>query len=428
MKTIDKIMNNRMCSKKLTKLVVDNFASHPYLWAFVICLGLDPFFLGAMEPSRAILCAGVGCFLLVGIYFLADLDKYRAQLNSLLIIGLGFFLKLYYVLITSIYTRQYDVSPFGENGTLGIWSGHAFYMDYLMKNWSLPDFNISFFGQMTHPPLHHFIGAVWIYLSEHLFLFGHDPSRESLQMLTLFYSMCIVISSYQILRHFRLEGSKLYIPLLLISFQPVFIRFSALINNDALCVVFILASVVSALKWFEEKNIRDLIAMAICTGCALMTKISAIMLLGPLALLFVFALIEDKKLWKHLVVFCLICLPLGFWFSLRSYIKFDIPLLYVQKMPPSDDSFNGDKSYWDNISDLSLSPLKYPFLQIRNRTESGCNDRNPIIIALKTSLFGESINEKTFTDHKRGVEFVAKLLFIVNIFINLMAVMTMLLY
>ncbi|MBQ7529470.1 hypothetical protein IJT10_06165, partial [bacterium] len=132
-------------------------------------------------------------------------------------------------------------------------------------------------------------------------------------------------------------------------------------------------------------------------------------------------------LWKHLVVFCLICLPLGFWFSLRSYIKFDIPLLYVQKMPPSDDSFNGDKSYWDNISDLSLSPLKYPFLQIRNRTESGCNDRNPIIIALKTSLFGESINEKTFTDHKRGVEFVAKLLFIVNIFINLMAVMTMLL-
>lgn len=420
-----------MDTKKLTKVVIDNLCAHPYLWALLICLLIDPFFLGAAEHNKAMWSFAGGSVLVLGAYLFADREKYLPQLNSLLIMGVGFFLKLYYVLVTSIYTRQYDVSPFGENGVFGIWSGHAFYIDYLMKYWSLPDFNIRLFGQMTHPPLHHFIGAVWIYISEHLFLFGHDPSRESLQMLTLFYSMCIVISSYKILRHFHLEGWKLYLPLLLISFQPVFIRFAALINNDVLCVALIMAAVVSALQWFEKKKLRDLIVMALCTGCALMTKISAIMFLGPLFLLFIFALIEERRLWKHVVIFCLLCLPLGFWFSLRSYLKFDIPLLYVQKMPPSDDSYNGDKSYVDNLCSLSPSPLKYPFLQIKHRTESGINDRNPLIVALKTSLFGEGINTKTFANHgnfaKGGIVLSAKILFVVNLFINFIALVTMIL-
>ena len=69
---------------------------------------------------------------LLGLYYLADFKKYRTQLNSLLIIGLGMCLKLYYVLVTSVDNRQHDVYSFSDD------CGHAGYIEYLLNNHHLP--------------------------------------------------------------------------------------------------------------------------------------------------------------------------------------------------------------------------------------------------------------------------------------------------
>ena len=230
--------------RKITEKIVESLASHPYLWSLVICLLLNPLFFASTEyiPKNALyletllIVIGTTCYLLykfkygklrlgvfiilellcillslflanfyahslqkamwvmifgwifsLTLYFNADFSKYRLQLNSLLIMGMGFFLKFYYVLGTSIYDRQYDVNRFGEvYGQPGLMGGHAFYIDYLANFWHLPDFDVRLIPQCYHPPLHHIFSAIWIYINEHIFLVGREPALESLQTVTLF--------------------------------------------------------------------------------------------------------------------------------------------------------------------------------------------------------------------------------------------------
>ena len=145
--------------------------------------------LYTQSQSKAMWHFAGGCSVIVILYYLTDIKKYRTQLNALLIMGLGFCLKLYYVLVTSVYTRQHDVRSFGGD------SGHAGYIEYLLFEHKLPDFDIRERWQFCHPPLHHAISALWIYVNENIMQVGHNQARESLQTLTLFYSVCIIISA-----------------------------------------------------------------------------------------------------------------------------------------------------------------------------------------------------------------------------------------
>ncbi|MDE7138123.1 MAG: hypothetical protein K2O29_06670, partial [Ruminococcus sp.] len=315
-----------MNRKNLTETIIKSISSHPYLFALGICLIINPFFLGATYniPSNALwietfiitalififgyyryktdklnksgfiiftvsavianlsavslyassenkaLWHFTGGYIIIFIlYCLADSKKYRTQLNSLLIIGTGFLLKMYYVLQTSVYTRQHDLGSFGSD------AGHAGYIEYLLFNHHIADFDVRDRWQFYHPPLHHTISAIWIHINENIFLTGRDPARESLQTLTLFYSMCIIISAYRILRHFALKGKALYIPLTIISFHPAFILLSGSINNDILSVAFILGAVITTLKWYENPTMKNILKIAVCIGLGMMTKLSA---------------------------------------------------------------------------------------------------------------------------------------------------------
>ena len=122
------------------------------------------------------------------------IKKYKEQLGSFLMIAVGFFLKLYYVMGTSCYTRQHDVGSF--DGDIG----HSAYIEYLYNNHALSDFDVRTKAQFCHPPFHHAISALWLFVNEKILGISRDPTRESVQMLTLFYSMCIIITAYNYYR------------------------------------------------------------------------------------------------------------------------------------------------------------------------------------------------------------------------------------
>ncbi|MDE5771800.1 MAG: glycosyltransferase family 39 protein [Ruminococcus sp.] len=437
-----------MNRKNLTETIIKSISAHPYLFTLGICLLINPFFLGATYniPSNAlwietfIITALIfifgyyryktdslnksgfiiftvsaviadlsasslyatsenkalwhftgGYVILFILYCLADTKKYRTQLNSLLITGTGFFLKMYYVLQTSVYTRQHDLGSFGSD------EGHAGYIEYLLFNHNIADFDVRDRWQFYHPPLHHAISALWIYINENILLTGRDPARESLQTLTLFYSMCIIISAYRILRYFKLNGKSLYIPLIIISFHPAFTLLSGSINNDVLSVAFMLGAVITTLKWYENQTIKNILKIAVCIGLGMMTKLSAALIAPPVAVVFLIVFIkkirtDGKKLFIQFCAFAGVCCPLGLWYGIRNYIRWKIPVTYVQELDKGMLQYIGNQSFLSRITDFSSEQFRSVFIQWayeENGEVMGYNEYNPLVAILKNSLFEE---------------------------------------
>ena len=441
----------------LTKNIITTLAKHPYISLFCICIFISPFFFGAIEniPPNALWLESImvfaalcffaiyryrkkqmnklqfgifaissltaviaaaqlysysaykalwhffgGCIIIFILYHFADSKHSPAQQKSFLIIGMGMCLKLYYVLITSVYDRQHDVKSFGDD------SGHAGYMEYLLFEHHLPDFDVRDRWQFCHPPLHHIISAVWIFINENIMQAGHDPARESLQMLTLFYSGCIVITAYKIFRHFGFEGNSLYIPLMLVSFHPAFTLFSGSINNDPLSTAFVAGAVLYTLKWYRTPTMKNILKIALCVGLSMMTKISAATVAPPIALVFLIVFIrkfktDRKELLKQFISFGFICVPLGLWYGIRNYIKWKVPLIYVSELSENETQYIKNMTFFQRITDFSLSQFKSPYILWEtvdeNGISSGFDEFNPLTALMKNSVFGESINQDTFT-------------------------------
>lgn len=449
----------RTMKQNYTETAVRSMAAHPYLCAFFVCTVLTPFFRGSTENVPAnvpcifafiviaflsafilkkyregklkkIFAGGiisgsviflfclmrffsaserkevwylsVGCILVFLLYIFSDRKKYREQMNAFLIMGTGFVLKLCYVLQTSVYTRQHDVYIF--DGEIG----HAGYIEYILKNLHVADFDIRERWQFCHPPLHHSLSAVWIYLNEKCLLLGHNESRESLQMLTLFYSMCIIISAYKIFRYFGLKGKSLYIPLAVASFHPAFILFSGSINNDVLSVAFMTGAFLCALNWYREQSMKNILKTALCVGLGMMSKLTAALVAPPIALIFAVVFFRNiktdfKKLIIQFSVFLLVCAPLGLWYEIRNYVRWGVPILYVQELDPRLLQYIGNTDFISRITDFSAFQFESVFEQWAvwngdTYTITGYNEFNPLTALFKTSLFGEYINESSLKD------------------------------
>lgn len=450
--------NKLFIDSSVTDAVIRTLAAHPYLAALTVCLLINPFYLGACAnvPNNAlmiecilvfsgicfvfhrvyksnrfekqqikILAAIFLCLIIIGaylynrsqskgiwlflggsallllVYYNADTQKHKEQLTALLIIGISFMLKFYYVFYTSVYTRQQDVGVFGGEDS------HAGYIEYLLFNHHLPDFDVRDRWQFCHPPLHHTISALWIYINENIFGVGHDPARESLQTLSLFYSMTIVISAYKIFKYFKLKGNALYIPLIITAFHPTFIILSGSINNDILSIAFVMGAVVCTLKWYENPTLKNILKIALCVGLGMMTKLSAALVAPPIAVVFLVVFIrkikaDGLKLLGQYAAFGAVCIPLALWFEIRNLIKFDVPITYVQEMDKNQLQYIGDQSFISRITDFSSHQLSSVFQQWAAWTDNGeitgYNEYNPLIALLKNSIFGEFINQNNFAE------------------------------
>ncbi len=451
-----------MRKKQITEFIITLLAKYPYIIAFLICLFINPFFYGSTEfiPHNTFniivissfvtvtvffykkykakeieigkfllhscfyffsffvlaylynistdkeLCFFIGfSCLLITLFYYSDKTKYRFQLISLLIIGISFGLYISYVMGVSIAQMQHDVwSTTIVNGKSVLNGGHYCYIKYLQQEYQLPDCDVSKIWQFAHPPLHHILCAIWLEINEKVFNISNVIASESLQLLTLFYVMCIIISSYKIFRYFKLEGIPFYCALTVTCFFPTFIMFSGSINNDVLSVAFIMGTMLNALYWKKEPNVRNIINLALCFGLGIMSKVSTAMLAPALFIFFVSIFVKSqnkKDLVKQFAIFLLISVPIGTWFNIRNYINYKIPFNFVHHMdsiPSFKPQYVGNINFFDRITDFSFNQFDSVYVQ---NVELGSprNDYNPIITLLKCALFDEFITNDTFEDY-----------------------------
>lgn len=294
--------------------------------AFLICTGIILFLFCALFRSemfieRKAFLIGVFAFLfLLIITFLLWAVGDLTERNFILILfSAGFILRFAYVLYTPCEVRQHDVELFGGG------HGHAGYIEYILANWSLPDFDVRTVNQFYHPPLHHFICAVFM---KALMLIGvsYRQACESLQMLTLFYSSLCMIICERIFREIRLKGAALFTAFAIIAFHPTFIIFAGSINNDILSVTFVLAAILYTIRWYKlqlmpscednsRRSMAEIIKIALCIGFGMMTKLSAYMVAPAIAIVFLFVLKQNLPRWKEYArmfsAFAVVVFPLG---------------------------------------------------------------------------------------------------------------------
>ena len=249
--------------------------------------------------------------------------------------------RLVYVIKMPYNERQHDI---GENS-----SGALNYIKVIYETGHLPDSNDN---QYYHPPLHHLLGAQWLKMINTIFPNSEKSFQyESLQFLTLIYSMLIVVCAYKIFNELKLSKKVKLLLMLIIAFHPSLIILSGSLNNDELCFLLELYVLLRLIKWYKKENILNTIVLAIVTGLCVMTKISGALIALPIIYVFLFKLYKEmkkskeknkvlKKYLNRFILFGLISLPIGLWFGMRNFILFQQKLLYVPK--PGDKLFVGD--------------------------------------------------------------------------------------
>ncbi|MEE3467876.1 MAG: glycosyltransferase family 39 protein [Eubacterium sp.] len=314
----------------------------------------------------------------------------------------GIALRYAYILFTNIYTRQHDVGDFTSHT-----GGHYDYIDYIMNQGLLPDFDPSMVSQFAHPPLHHLLCAWWMKFMTGVLGVDFGTAAESLQYLTCLYSIGLMYVCYRIFLYLKLEGIPLYIATAVVCFHPAFILLSGSVNNDMLSVLLMAITLLFALKWYRDRRMRDLIVSAVTVGLAMMTKLSAVMVAAPIAFLMLVALIRCirehklKQIIIQLGTYAAISFPIGLWFPVYNAIRWDMPLFFVYPLSERIPQYLGDRSFLTRIFDFSPYQFQSVYEQWVTLEEPGLtpySEFNPLIAALKNSMFGERINYYTFQE------------------------------
>lgn len=308
----------------------------------------------------------------------------------------GILLRLYYVVATPvIQTRQYDLGSAVPSE--GIFTGHLGYIFYLFTYKGLPDFDPREVYQFFHPPLHHTLSALWMGVVS-MFTDNQNTWIEWLQILPLIYSVLIIFVTLQICKEFKLQDKALLVVMTIISFHPSLIFMAGSINNDGLSLLFQFLTVWFALRWYRERNYKNILAIALSISLGMLTKLSVGMVAIPVAFLFMYVLITEwqEKVavaqngkaqkdesglktdintgsdevnattpnhnvrvniwkclpWKRIVqyaTFGIVCVPIGLAWAVRCLIKFDMPLTYVNKLPEQSWQYVGNYSLWERF-------------------------------------------------------------------------------
>lgn len=307
------------------------------------------------------------------------------------IIAVGIFIKLYYIHYTPTWVRQHDVIGFGAE------EGHAAYIEYLLNNRALPDFDPRSRWGFFQPPLHHIISAITLFISGCLG-FSEGQSQENIQIITALYMIGVLILSASIYKKFseNTEDKKIgpIVAMLIIAVHPMFTIMAGSINNDALALFLSVLALYFAIRWYENPSIIKIVPVALSIGFAMTAKLTGGLVAVPIGILMLIKLVEGvkelpgfkgsklSKIIFQYAIFAVIVFPIGLWWSIRNIIKWDMPINYI---PPVGEQLPEDISLFRRIFDFKLSGV-YPAIEGKN---AGYSEFNVIISIIKTSLFGE---------------------------------------
>lgn len=321
--------------------------------------------------------------------------------DEILLLG-GFLLQFVYVTACLYNVSSHDLGYFQGFGSEDIGSGHLGYIGYLYNYGQLPQINPMEIWGYYNPPLHHILEAIW--LSINTFIgFSEEICLENMQYLTMLYTMLSVCVLHSILKEIRLSGKARRMWTLAIAFHPFFAFTATNLGNDALSVLFIFLAILYTIKWYKDSSVKNIIILALVIGFGMMTKLTVGLIAPATAFVFLVGLWRNRATWKkffgQFLIFGLICVPLGLWWSIRNLIMYDMPLGYVQSFV---DIGGQDVTGYSFLGRLrpELKLWLYPFMSFNNLADR--LDYGVTSTLIKTSLF---CDERLFLDNHFGFYF-----------------------
>lgn len=313
-------------------------------------------------------------------------DTLSARNFIMIMIAAGIILRYAYCLYTTSLTRQHDVGTFDGN------IGHAGYIAYWYTNGlKLPDFDVRTLWQYYQPPFHHWLMAAFLRLLTTCGM-EYATACEALQFLPFLYSSLITVVSYRIFRFVKLQGMPLVIAMAILCFHPTFVLMGGSFNNDILCVLLMLLSIMFALRWYRKPTLLNILPVALSVGLGMMTKLSGWMVAPAIAVIFLYVFFKNLKSWLKFIgqfmLFGVICAPMALWWQVRNLIAFKVPLTFVPRLSEDSAQYVGGISALDRLFNFGGDQLSYVYDAF---TDFGApyNEFNPTMGLIKTSLYDE---------------------------------------
>lgn len=290
-------------------------------------------------------------------------------------------MRLHYISFISVYDMQHDV------GTPGTNYGHLGYISYLLTNGHLPDFDVREAFQFWHPPLHHYISALFLKIIWTVFP-SQNGNYESIQLLPLIYISISLWIIWKMLHLWKFHQKVVRVVFSLMAFHPTFIILSGSVNNDALCVMFSMVSIYLALLWYQNPQLKTIVAAALAIGLGMSAKGTTAIAAFPMAFIFFMGLLKyKKKALLQLFIFGMISLPLGMWWYIRNYYLFGVPINYIYRTSTDAIGYLGEIPIWKRV--LDFDPRRFGFWNFYIQFEGKFLEVNPVIALLKSAVYAQ---------------------------------------
>lgn len=358
---------------------------------------------------------------------------------------LGILLKVYYVRYTETWQRQHDVISFGAD------EGHAAYIEYILNNKKLPDFDPREKWGFFQPPLHHIVSAAVMAISAKMG-FGEKACQENTQIMTCFYMIFVMLSAIFIywkaynekgsyvsgsgvtsyLRKGKTDWLGAVCVASVVGLHPIFILMSGSINNDALALFLSVASILMAAAWYSNSTWLRTALLAVLIGLSMLAKLTGGLTAVAIGTLMVYKAlgfsatgdstysnsafdgkkpkISDRVSYgvrnylAKFVMFAVIVFPIGLYWSFRNMIKWNMPFNYI---PPVGENFPESITMADRVFNIKTSGV-YPMMVTNG---DAYDEYNTFLLMIKSSLFGEY----NYSELGRIVRYASVLLFVLAI-------------
>ncbi len=320
---------------------------------------------------------------LAGAFDLACLKNKSLTTDRLVysLIFAGLVMRAGYMLYTHCAVRSHDLWEFTTDGY-----GHAGYILTLLEDKMLPQNNLR---QYYQQPLFYILSAL-VSAPVNSFLGGHDPEMlvDAGKIVSGTASCIVLLMTDSFCKELDLNGKYRAAAVGFVAFCPAF-YLSERITPDMLCTLFMTIALIYTIRWYRSPDWKNTIILAFTYGLGVMTKLS----IGSLALftaaVFVWKIFEmrKEKKWTGLlpkfIAFGVISLPLGLWYSVRNYKRFDQPFGYVLEIPADHALNTSDHSYMQRLILPDLPNfVTEPYAEV-------FEDYNIWTYMVKSSLFGE---------------------------------------
>ena len=370
-----------------------------FSFIFVLYFCLKPFYkVGGIE--NGVIARSFEAFILVGIILSGLILKIKKRLTFnrfiILILTLSLTISLFYMLVTPYNVRQHDTVSTNNDGHMD----YALSFYYYMR---LPNHHndINTVYQFYHPPLNAFIQGLFMRFVDgfaYLVLPVYDINTlyETTQILSCFYSFLISFYLIKIVCLFNFKRTSKVLLISLLALFPRIFNFAALLNNDCLSTMLVIAATYYFLKfYFKDHKYFDLLLVGVLIGLAMMTKLSAALIAIPIGVFMIvyFVKVCLTKNVKNILIctgvyllFLIVCATLGLWFQIYSVKVLNLPFGYVfNRLNPAllVSQFSFFQRFIIPISFHDLLNNTYCFIGGEN------TDYNLFTYSIKSALFGE---------------------------------------